>query len=55
MLKCWSFNELSCFSVFFKVVYRQVTTNCCFMSDLFHLKCKVVVFILSLGSFFYLY
>jgi hypothetical protein len=52
MLKCCSFNELSCFSVFFKVVYRPVTTNWCFMSDLFHLKCKAVMFIVSLSSFF---
>jgi hypothetical protein len=51
MLKCWSVNELF-FSVSCKAVYRQVRINCCFMSDLFHLKCKAVMFILSLGSFF---
>lgn len=40
------------FSVSCNIVYRQVTTNCCFMSDLFYVKCKAVTFILSLGSFF---
>jgi hypothetical protein len=55
MLKRWSANELSKFlSVSCKIVYRQVTTNCCFMSDLFHTKCKAVMFILSLGSFFFI-
>ena len=33
-------------------MYRQVTSNCCFMSDLFHVKYKAVMFIPSLGSVF---